>query len=221
MFIMIRDICVARNGAWSANQIFEIAALLRPNRRRQIELAEIRFACGESGVKGGRKKTVLTGSATGSATGSGNQLATGSAKRKKEAKKEKDTYEKLDTSYLAKSGDFGPIEADVENWLEYQVEKRGEAFTLAAARIALSAVRKARAKHGDEWTVATLECAIDHNADLGYFNAIVKNNATGSHVAQNGSKNGTHATGSGTSKYQDIHPAQIELIERLREKGLA
>lgn len=138
--------------------------------------------------------------------------------KEKKQKKERVIYKKLDTSYLAKSANFGEFEADVARWLEYQAEKRGAQFTLKAAQIAISAIAKARAKHGDDWTAEALEKTIDKNADLGYFLALKKGAQFGSRGAREYTTSEPSQFGSRGIRGETKDAAQLAFAADLAER---
>jgi len=98
MFIVIRDLCVAYRGSWSANLVLAIAQLLGAQGRRASLISDIQSVCGASGKRGGKRMALtgtrdhaLTGTRTGTATGtrtpSGTSTATGSREKEKNQKK--------------------------------------------------------------------------------------------------------------------------------------
>ena len=184
---MIKALCEAATGSWSANQIFAHVQLLGYRGRRTETLFAIGEACGKSGKRGG-KLAAPTGSATGSATGS-EPLA--KEKEKNQKKKKTTLYTPGETSSLLTPRAFGAIEAEVEQFLVFLSEQREE-FSLASARKAVREIARARDAYGNDAVVYALDETVDKPAGLAYFNAVVMNRATGSRRTRNGS----HATGS-------------------------
>ncbi len=56
---MLRDVCVAATGSWSANQVYEMAVICEFRGRRADALAEIRKACGSGTIARGKRRRKL------------------------------------------------------------------------------------------------------------------------------------------------------------------
>jgi hypothetical protein len=222
MFTMIRDLCIARNGFWSANIVAEIAYSLGYFGRRSDVLRAIKTACGTSEKRGGKRTPQLVPQLV-------PELVPGTScervpEKKKKKQKEKESYiPKLDTTYLAKGAENSAIEAEIVAWLDYQAEKRQGQFTLRSAQIAVSVIAATAAKHGNEFVIDALQKTIDKGADLGYFKAVAKSGPTGSRPSLFLSNGVANLTGSRHSEngyyFRPENGATISFSEAIRAKA--
>ena len=242
MFVVIRDLCIARTGTWSASTVLAIAELTGYRARRATALATIRGAIGVgiSGVGrppklaenavdtlsiiGGEKPPdFVPGGTADFVPGTKSTLFPTSFPRKKKEAKKKETLisTPTDTSYLS-TPDFGDLEADVELYVATAAEENKSGRITPGRRLSLRRELQAVLDAvGDRdafaYGVRTANSAGAPNPR--YVEKCARNAPL---LRSRESQNGGSAKGShfvpGASKYQEPSNDQLELAASLEKR---
>ncbi len=179
---MLRDLCIARNGSWSANQILGMASFLGYTRHRNAALQEIKAAIGDGTRGRGRPAVIGTEIGTLIGTEIGTRTnKTGDEKRKERSKEKKSALafpqraKALLSPEVVLADPLDDIEGDVRQFVAHWASLNASG-TISGPRAATirSSLRDALAKFGRDRVVFAIRRTIEKGANkMAYFDVVV------------------------------------------------